>query len=469
MTLRFGTDGWRGVLGRDFTPAHVGDVIQAFCDRYAELPSAGKPVVIGFDRRRMSREMAGLAARICAGNGIETFLAQDYCPTPCVSWMVKRQKAAAGIMITASHNPPDWNGIKFKESYGGAASGEFLSPIESLIDANQASGKKPKTGDAGGTGGVKTFDPHGEYIRAVGNLVDLEKIRKAGFRVLFDAMYGAGAGYLENLIGDQVTTLHGNADPDFGGIHPEPIIPYVNEAIETMRAGHYSVCLINDGDADRIGAIDEKGNYVSSHFIFALLLRHLVENQGRRGKVLKSISTTVMIDRLCSRYGLLCETTPVGFKYLSPAMKASGVLMGGEESGGIGMPHHICERDGIFCALLLLELMAVSGKTLGELVFDLHREVGPCHYKRIDLKLDPQTIATAREKLAVFEPTSLGGKPFRKKTTIDGYHFAMEDDSWLLIRPSGTEPLLRIYAEAPAPEQVEVLLREASRLVATRF
>lgn len=452
-------------MGRDFTPEHVGDVIQAFCDRAPELPEKGRPVVIGFDRRRMSQEMAMLVARICVGNGIETFLARDYCPTPCVSWMVKRQKAAAGIMITASHNPPTWNGIKFKESYGGAASSAFLTPIEKIIDANQAAGKKPKLGDAGR---VQTFDPHGDYIRAVGNLVDLEKIRGAGFKILFDALYGAGAGYLENLIGDQVTTLHGNADPDFGGIHPEPIIPYVNEAIETMRAGDYSVCLINDGDADRIGAIDEKGNYVTSHFIFALLLRHLVENQGRRGKVLKSISTTVMIDRLCSRYGLACETTPVGFKYLSPAMKASGVLIGGEESGGIGMPHHICERDGIFCALLLLELMAVSGKTLGELVANLQKEVGPCHYKRIDLKLDPKTIAFAKEKLAVFEPASLGGETFRKKTTIDGYHFAMEDDSWLLIRPSGTEPLLRIYVEAPTPEQVELLLREASRLVAMR-
>lgn len=469
MTIRFGTDGWRGVLERDFTPEHVGDVIQAFCDRYPKLSSVGSPVVIGFDRRRMSREMAELAARICAGNGIETFLAQDYCPTPCVSWMVKRQKAVAGIMITASHNPPDWNGIKFKESYGGAASKEFLAPIEALIDANQAAGKKPKVGSvSGATSGVKIFDPHSDYIRAVGDLVDLKKIRKAGFKILFDALYGAGAGYLENLIGNQVTTLHGNADPDFGGIHPEPIIPYVNEAIATMRTGRYSVCLINDGDADRIGAIDEKGNYVTSHFIFALLLRHLVENQGRRGKVLKSISTTVMIDRLCSRYGLVCETTPIGFKYLSPAMKASGVLMGGEESGGIGMPHHICERDGIFCALLLLELMTVSGKTLGELVTDLQREVGPCHYKRVDLKFDPQTIASAKEKLENFEPTRLGGETFRKKTRIDGYHFAMEDESWLLIRPSGTEPLLRIYAEAPTPEQVELLLREASLLVAPR-
>ena len=197
---------------------------------------------------------------------------------------VKNKNAAIGIMITASHNPSTWNGIKFKESYGGAASKEFLEPMESLIDINQAAGKKPTVG---ALSGVKRFDPHGEYIQAVGNLVDLKKIRSAGFKVLFDAMYGAGAGYLEDLMGHQVTTLHGNPDPDFGGIHPEPIIPYVNGAIETMRAGNYSICLINDGDADRIGAIDENGNYVSSHFIFSLLLKHLVENQNRRGKVLK--------------------------------------------------------------------------------------------------------------------------------------------------------------------------------------
>lgn len=463
MAIRFGTDGWRAVIGDDFIPENVGDVIQAFCDRYPALQGKGRPVIVGFDRRQMSSEMAEFAAKICVGNGIETALSETYCPTPCVSWMVKEEKAAVGIMITASHNPPNWNGIKFKESYGGAASQAFLEPIEKIIDHNQGAGKKPNVGSLDS---VKRFKPHGEYLQSMGQLIDLKKIRAAGFRVLFDAMYGAGAGYLEHFLGDQVVTLHGNADPDFGGIHPEPIIPYVNEAISTMKTGGYSICLINDGDADRIGAVDEKGNFVTSHFIFALLLKHLVLNQHRQGKVLKSISTTVMIDRLCRKYQLEMEETPIGFKYISPAMKEPGVLIGGEESGGIGMPHHLCERDGIFCGLLLLELMAESGKTLGQLVADLQAELGPCYYKRIDLKLSKDKIKMARKKLITFEPLQLGGKKLRKKTTIDGYHFSMADDSWLLIRPSGTEPLLRTYAEAPTLEQVDLLLQEGAALVA---
>lgn len=465
MPIRFGTDGWRAVIGEDFTPENVSKMIQAFADLYPSLPEHGKPVIIGYDRRNQSKETAELVASILLGNHIPVWLSQDFCPTPCVSWLVQRNKAACGIMITASHNPPKWNGIKFKEPYGGAASAEYLKPIEQKIDENEAQNRRAKTAPLAGNASLRTFDPHKEYVKAVGGLVDLVRIQNANFNILHDPLYGAGSGFLNDLLGDQVTLIHGEADPDFGGIHPEPIEPYVNEAMATMRRGGYSVCLITDGDADRIGAVDEKGNYITSHQIFALILKHLVENRGMKGKVFKSLSTSVMIDRLCARYGFALGVTPVGFKFLSPAMKEPGVLMAGEESGGIGMPHHICERDGIYCALLLLELMVFKGRLLGELVAELQKEVGPCFYRRIDLSLPKEKMEAVKLKLAAFNPDLLCGKKVKKRTLLDGYHFTLEDDSWLLIRPSGTEPLLRIYSEAPAPSHVDALLQEAQKLI----
>ncbi|MBI4125562.1 MAG: phosphoglucomutase/phosphomannomutase family protein [Deltaproteobacteria bacterium] len=462
MNIRFGTDGWRGVIGEDFTPENVAHVAQGFADVYPKLPEAGRPVIIGYDRRRRSKESTEIIARVLLANHIPVFLSKDYCPTPCVSWMVKTKKAAAGVMVTASHNPPNWNGIKFKESYGGAASAEYLKPIEEAIAANIQKGKRPDQKEGAGF-----FDPYGDYLTALRGLVDLKKIQKAGFKILYDPMFGAGAGFLEKLIPGQITTIHPGPDPDFGGLHPEPIQPYANEAMEKARGGGYSVCLITDGDADRIGCVDEKGNYVSAHQIFALILKHLVENRGRKGKVLKSISTTVMIDRLCKKYGLPLEITPVGFKFISPAMQQGGVLMGGEESGGIGMPHHLCERDGLFCGLLLLELMAARRQCIGALAAQLQKEAGPCFYKRIDLKLPKEKKEGAEEKLKKFRPAAMAGQKIRKRTTLDGYHFQLEDESWLLIRPSGTEPLLRTYAEAPSLKQVDALLAEARKFTET--
>ncbi|MDP2599609.1 MAG: phosphoglucomutase/phosphomannomutase family protein [Deltaproteobacteria bacterium] len=466
MTIRFGTDGWRAVIGEDFTPENVAIVAQAFADVYATLPENGKPVVIGYDRRNKSKESAELIASVLLGNLITVWLTEDYCPTPCVSWTVKNKGASAGIMVTASHNPPKWNGIKFKESYGGAAAKEYLAPIEAKIEENIRVGRQAKTATLAGNN-FHTFDPHQDYVAALRKLIDLEKIKEANFKILYDAMYGSGSGFLNDFLGSQIVPLHDKADPNFGGIHPEPIQPYVNEAMEKMRTGKYSVCLITDGDADRIGAVDEKGNYVSSHQIFSLLLKHLVENRGMSGKVLKSISTTVMLDRLCQKYGLSLGVTPIGFKAISPAMKEPGVLIAGEESGGIGMPHHICERDGLYCGLLLLELMTVKKKMLGDLIADLQKEVGPCYYKRVDLAIPQEKIEKLKLALANFKPTEIAGKKLKKLTLIDGYHFALEDDSWLLIRPSGTEPLLRTYAEAPTLVQAENLLKEAQKLIDT--
>lgn len=462
--IKFGTDGWRAVIGEDFTPENVSKVIQAFADVYPTLPKAGKPVVVGYDRRAKSKESAQLAAEILTGNGIKTILSDQFCPTPCVSWYLVHKGAAAGVMITASHNPANWNGIKFKESYGGAASPEYTAPIEKRIAENDAAGRVAKKSSLPNEL-FETFSPKKEYLNTLKHFVNLDAIKECKFKILVDPLYGAGSDFFPEMLGTDIVQIHTAADTTFGGLHPEPIPPHVNEAMEKTKSGNFDICIINDGDADRIGAVDEKGNFVNPHQIFSLILKHLVEDKRWSGRVIKSLTTTRMVNRLCKKYGLELTTTPVGFKYISPMLNEPGVLMGGEESGGIGIPRHVCERDGLLCGLLLLEIMAKTGRTLFELVSDLQNEAGPCFYRRIDMKLDDATVARAKKRLDALEPKELGGKKVTAVSHMDGYHFLREDESWLLIRTSGTEPLLRTYAEAKSPEDVETLLALAKEFI----
>lgn len=463
--IKFGTDGWRAVVGEDFIPENICKVIQAFADLYPSMPEAGKPVAIGFDCRNQSPEAAELIASVLLGNNIPVYLSQTFCPTPTVSWYAKYRDCAAGVMVTASHNPPSWNGIKFKESYGGAASGEYCRPIENKIVENDRAGKKAKTAGVKGNPNLKMFDPFADYLTSLEKFVDIEKIRKSNFRIMIDPLYGSGIGYFPKLLGGMVTEIHNKRDTTFGGINPEPIPPHANELIERMKEGGFSCGLLTDGDADRAGGVDEKGNFVTTHELYSLLIKHVVENKKWTGKIIKSISTTMMINRLGKKYGLEVETTPVGFKYISPAMRAPGVLVGGEESGGFGFPRHVPERDGVFSDLLILELMAVSGKTLGELVFDVQKEVGPRRYRRNDMHLTQEEITHARNNMKTLDIKSINGIRVKKHETMDGHHFLFDDDSWLLFRASGTEPLIRVYAEAPTMEQVEGMLCEGKKLI----
>ncbi|MBI2346073.1 MAG: phosphoglucomutase/phosphomannomutase family protein [Deltaproteobacteria bacterium] len=462
--IRFGTDGWRAIIDEDFIPENIAQVAQAYADIYWDLAEAGRPVVVGFDRRLASPESAELIAGVLLGNDIPVHLSQAYCPTPCVTWHVAHDRAAAGIMVTASHNPPLWNGIKFKESYGGAASPAFTDPIEAKIKENSSAGRKPKNSSLQGHPKLTRLNPKGYYVDALRKFVNVSEIEQARFRILHDPLYGAGADYLPEIL-STVEQIHAEADADFGGLHPEPIVPHVNAAIEKMRTGMFHIGVITDGDADRIGAIDEQGRYVTSHELFALLLLHALSNRKWSGNVVKSITTTRMIDRICRKHQLGLTVTPVGFKHISPALNRPGMLMGGEESGGIGLPRHICERDGLLCALLLLEMMAIRGRTISELVAECQAEFGPTHYRRIDLKLTPEQMQTARKRLAECAIDRLGGRRIKKLDRIDGHHFLRDDESWLLIRASGTEPLLRTYAEARTPEEVDALLAVAQSLV----
>ena len=463
--IKFGTDGWRAIVGDDFTPENIAKVIQAFADLYPTLPEAGRPVVIGYDKRNQSPEAAKQIAEILLANDIEIIFSETYCPTPTVSWYVKNKGAAAGIMVTASHNPPQWNGIKFKESYGGAASAEYIKPIEDKIVENDKTGRKAKTTNMENHPKLKTFDPFDEYMGSFSEFIDLNLIRNSGFKIMFDPLFGSGIGYMTKLLGNMITAIHTEDDVNFGGLNPEPIPPHANELMERVKAGDFSCGLLTDGDADRAGAVDENGNFITTHEVYSLLIRHIVENKGWKGKIIKSISTTRMIDRLAKKYGFELGTTPVGFKYISPAMKEKGVMVGGEESGGFGFPRHIPERDGVFSDLLLLEYMATNKKTLGNLVDDLQKEFGPTKYKRIDFHLDQAKINEVREKMKTLNIDQVDGHKVVHHETMDGHHFLFDNDSWLLFRASGTEPLIRIYAEAPNMDEVEKFLEFGKKQV----
>lgn len=463
--IKFGTDGWRAVIGEDFTPENISKVIQAFADLYPNLYNTGHPVVIGYDRRNQSPEAADLIASVLLGNGIKVLLSGGFCPTPAVAWYAKTKNLTAGIMVTASHNPPKWNGIKFKESYGGAASGEYCRPIEDRIVENDKTGRRPCTAALKGNPDLVKFDPYGEYLKCFSKFIDVGRIRSQDFKLLIDPLFGAGCGYFPRLLGPMVTEIHNAADTNFGGLNPEPIPPHANELLELLKSGSYTCGLLTDGDADRAGAADEHGNFITTHEVYSLLIRHAVENKKWTGKIIKSISTTIMVNRLGAKYGLPVRTTPVGFKYISPAMKEPGVMVGGEESGGFGFPRHIPERDGVFSDLMLLELMATTGKSLGKLVAELQHEFGPCRYRRLDLHLSAGEIAKAREKMKILDIKAIDGLKVKAHETMDGHHFLFEDDSWLLFRTSGTEPLVRIYSEAPSFDQVDAMLAEGKRQI----
>ncbi len=466
MTIKFGTDGWRAIIGEDYTYANVAKVLQAFCDLQAQAPH--REVVVGYDRRFSSKLFAEEAAQVLMGNGFRVVLSKDFCPTPCISWMTKDRKALAGVVITASHNPFQWNGVKFKEGYGGSASPEFTSKIEKKIQENDRSGRlsqKMSLEEGVARGFLQTFDPQGAYLKQLKGLVNLTAIKKAKLKIVVDPIYGAGSGYFGKLLGDQVIEIRGEANPGFGGVNPEPIEKNLKLAALTVKKCHAHCGLATDGDADRIGAMDEKGRFVDSHQIFSLILRHLVTVKKWQGDVIKTVSTTQMINRLGARYGLKVIETPIGFKYICLEFQNFRSLMGGEESGGIGIARHVYERDGILSGLFLLEILAHHKKPLSKIIQDLQKEVGPLHFVREDLPLPVEKIKKMKIAMGNDSIPDFGGRVLRKKNFRDGYKFLFADESWLLIRPSGTEPLLRVYAEAPTVKQARQLIESGKKFI----
>lgn len=467
--IKFGTDGWRAVIAKEFTFDNVARVAQALADVWSrefagEL--ATRPVMVGFDTRFLSRQFARAAAEVMAANGFRVILSDRACSSPAISWSVKEQGAIGAIMLTASHNPPEYNGFKIKAHYGGSATPELTHRIEEALQGVRA--PRPYGGEP-----LETFDPRAGYYAQLERMVDTGAIARADLSVLHDPMYGAGSGYLRTILeaaGMALTELHGEANPGFGGTNPEPIAPNLSELAaatrDTAQAHHLAVGLAVDGDADRVGAVDATGEFVNSHQILSLILQHLVEEKGWSGGVIRTFSTSRMVEKMAKEYGLPLFETPIGFKYICDLMISQDILLGGEESGGIGIKNHIPERDGILCSLLLLEIMAKRQATLGELIARLEEKYGPHKYDRIDLHLaDNAAKDRALASLKAQPPASFAGQSVAGLETLDGVKFNFGDGAWLLFRASGTEPLLRIYAEAPSHDQVRGLL-EAGRAFA---
>jgi phosphomannomutase len=458
--IKFGTDGWRGVIAREFTFDNVSIVAQATMDYLSREGLAAQGVVIGYDRRFLSREFAERTAEIAAGNGIKVFLAGDYAPTPAISWAVHTRKAGGGVMITASHNPPVYNGFKIKERFGGSARPATTKVIEELVAGNCGSGRAILAipfAEALASGMVELFDANRDYHCQLQHYVDIELIRRSRIPFVVDPMFGAGSGAFPLLI-EGCREIHGDCNPAFGGQAPEPTEEHLQDLAATVKSGGYRLGLALDGDADRIGAVDENGDFFSSHMIYTVLLRHLYERKGLRGGVVKTVSTTQMINLLADKFGLQLFETPIGFKHICELMLEHDILMGGEESGGLGVKGHIPERDGILMGLLLLEAVAMSGKGLRQLLDETMAEIGSFYYRRIDLQIEQPAKERLIGQLQTSAPREIAGKTVAAENFADGFKFIFSDGSWLLIRPSGTEPVLRLYSEAGSTAEVEKLL-----------
>ena len=468
--IRFGTDGWRALIARDFTF----DNVRACADGVARLVEseggAERGVVVGYDTRFGSADFAAEAAGTLAARGIRAYLCSAAAPTPVVSFNVPHLGAAGGIVITASHNPGAWNGFKYKPSYGGSAAPEVVTELERRIADALADGPADPMplGDARASGLLADLDAAAPYLANAARSIDLPAIRGAGLRVAVDSMHGAGGGYFASLVGggaSAVTEFRGELNPAFPGMaQPEPITPNLGPVIDAIRGGGYDAALATDGDADRLGLIDEKGAFVTTLQTFALLCLHQLEVRGLRGPLVRSITQSAMIDKLADRYGVPVHVTPVGFKFLGPVMVAQDALAAGEESGGYAFRGNIPERDGLFSGLLLLEMMTRTGKRASELTAWLAELTGEHHYDRLDVHLDPEQPRPSVQALADRAPASIAGLAVRERRTEDGLRLLLKDGYWGLIRISGTEPLLRIYAEADSPNRVTRIHEELRAL-----
>jgi len=465
--IKFGTDGWRGIIADDFTYDNVRRVAGAIASYVLknEDPAAG--VVVGYDTRFASQHIARVASEVLAEAGIPVKLASDYSPTPAISLAVKASGAAGGVVITSSHNPWNWNGVKFKAKFGGSATPAIMKVIEDEVRA----GATPN----GHTAPIEEEDLKQAYIRAVCRFADLDLIAKANFTFVVDSMYGSGRGILTKIFeerGIRHIAIRQELNPLFPGINPEPIEPHVASLQETVVKNNCHAGLATDGDADRIGAVAEDGSFVDSHKIFSVLLRWLLERKKWPGEVVRAFNTTRMVDRIAARYGRKMNECSIGFKHIADLMMEREIVMGGEESGGIGYSRYLPERDGILNCLLLANVMAEERKPLGQLVADLQREYGPHYYGRRDMHIPEEVKQKAIQRARSNETKRLGSYSVVKKEGLDGVKFFLDAptngngaEAWVLFRASGTEPLLRVYAEAASPDLVNEILATSEAFV----
>jgi alpha-D-glucose phosphate-specific phosphoglucomutase len=461
--IKFGTDGWRAIIAEDFTFENVRYCAQGVADYLKKAKLADRGLVIGYDTRFASEDFAAAAAEVVAGNSIKIYLTPKATPTPVISYGVMAKKAGGAIVITASHNPPEWNGFKYKDEHGASASDEITAKIVVFIHKAYDTGKVNRLplDEARKNGMVLETDLDNVYFKQIKRLVDLDALKKAGLKIVIDPMYGAGAGYLMKMLeggNNRLTEINGERNPLFPGLHPEPIMPHLNGLAAAVKEQKAGVGLATDGDADRMGVIDEKGNFINQLQVFALLCLYLLEVRGERGPIIKTLTTTSMAYRLGEMFNVPVYQTAVGFKFVAPLMISRDAIIGGEESGGYGFRGHVPERDGILACLYFLDFMVRTGRSPSQLLDYLYGKVGPHYYERIDItfpEAERQTIINRVQKTY----KTIDGVKVAEVDTTDGFRFILVDNTWLLIRFSGTEPLLRIYAETDSPQRADRLLK----------
>ena len=470
--IRFGTDGWRAVIAEDFTFANVARVAQATADFWkAEVGSQKSEVfgrelkvIIGYDRRFLSDRFAQITAEVFAGNNFQVILTPEPTPTPCVSYTVKNLGAVGGVMITASHNPPQFNGFKLKSHFGGSSDEATCQAVEKLLEATapkQIVNRKSQI--------VNLLDVRPAHFTAIKRLVDFKLIAQSKLRVAHDALFGVGAGVFETLLAKtncKVTTLNGAHDILFGGICPEPLPKNYVLGGAQLRRNPHDICLVTDGDADRLGAMDGRGKPLTNQQVIALLLHHLVRNRGGRGTVTKTFNTTAMVDKMCAAWNLPLTEVGIGFRHIAPEMMKPGALFGAEESGSVGFANHIPERDGLAAGLFLLEMLAMEKISVNKIYARLEKEFGSHRYDRHDAHYPLEQRAALMEFLKTNPPKRLLRSPVVKVDARDGVKFVAQDSTWLMLRGSGTEPVLRIYAEAKSDADVRKLLKLGVSLLA---
>jgi alpha-D-glucose phosphate-specific phosphoglucomutase len=469
--IKFGTDGWRGIIAEDFTFDNVRICAQAVAE-YLKLNRLDKQsLVIGYDTRFASEDFAGAAAEVLAGNNIKVHLCLKPAPTPVVSFAVPSTKSAGAILITASHNPGSWNGFKYRSDEGASASDEITSQIEGSIAhlSRQGGGVKRLALDKALKRGLVDYvDPSPVYFDHLSHFVDLEELRRQRLNIIVDSMYGAGIGYFKAVLQGgnlRIVEINAERNPSFPQIQPEPIAKNLVKLSRLVVDQKGDVGLATDGDADRIGIVDQRGQFLTQHQVFALLCLYLLEIRGERGAIIRTLTSTMMLSRLGKLFDVAVYETPVGFKYVAPLMMEKDAIIGGEESGGYGFRGHVPERDAILAGLYFLDLMAKTRKTPSQLLDYLYSKVGPHYYGRRDFHISAAKRQAILQRLSSSPPDTVGGLKVTNMDTIDGFRFFFGDESWLLIRFSGTEPLVRIYAEAESPEKAKALLDEGEKLI----
>ncbi len=465
----FGTDGWRGIMGRDFTSYNVSVAAQAIANYVKDYGLDRRGIVVGYDTRKGSRQFAEEVCRIMIGNGIRVYLTKRDTPTPVVAYEVLRRSTGGAVMITASHNPPEWNGVKYIPEYAGPALPDVTDAISENIDRLFKIGEvsEPSIKKVAQSRLLEKIDPTMPYIEFVERQIDLEAIKRAKLRIVCDPMYGTARGYLDRILkraGCNVKVIHGNPDPDFGGHRPEPIPEFLTDLKNEVSRFNADLGLATDGDSDRMAVYDQNGTYFSANQLLPILFNYLVES-GRRGGLVRSVATTHFADRIAADHGLPVYEVPVGFKYVGQYLREKDVVIGAEESGGLSFKGHISEKDGIFTCVKIVEMRAETGKSISQLLSELQSKYGPCINRRDSIQCPNNRKKAVTKRLLLNAPNEIRGLSVLSYYMIDGVKYILEDKAWILIRPSGTEPLIRIYAESTDEKTLNIILEEGKKLV----